>query len=83
MGRVEVEEIEEIWHGLEPPYTDLFAWLEGRSKKPEPGDVPVFRPVMLAHPIEDADLLRMDWAGASGGVEMGWYPRAARGFSAR
>ncbi len=62
MGRVEVEEIEEIWHGLEPPYVDLFAWLEGRSRKPEPGDVPVFRPVMLAHPIEDTDLLRMDWA---------------------
>ena len=62
MGRVEVKEIEEIWHGLEPPYTDLFAWLEGRGKKPEPGDVPVFRPVMLAHPIEDSDLLRMDWA---------------------
>jgi DNA ligase 1 len=62
MGRVDVDEIEEIWHGLEPPYTDLFAWAEGRSKKPEPGDVPVFRPVMLAHPIEDADLLRIDLA---------------------
>jgi DNA ligase-1 len=62
MGLMEVNEIEEIWHGLEPPYTEMFAWLEGRGAKPEPGDVPVFRPVMLAHPIEDADLLRIDWS---------------------
>jgi ATP-dependent DNA ligase len=52
---VPVEEIEEAWHGLAPPYTDLFHWLEGRAPKPDPGQRPIFRPVMLAHPIEDGD----------------------------
>ncbi len=52
---VAVEEIEEVWHGLAPPYTDLFQWLEGRAPRPDPGQRPVFRPVMLAHPIEDTD----------------------------
>ena len=53
-----IEEIEEVWHGLAPPYTDLFQWLEGNGPRPDPGLKPVFRPVMLAHPIEDED-----WAG--------------------
>ena len=62
MGGVDVNEIEELWHGLEPPYEALFSWLEGRRQKPETGEVPVFRPVMLAHPLEAADLSRLDWA---------------------
>jgi DNA ligase-1 len=52
---VSVEEIEEVWHALAPPYTDLFQWLEGHGPRPDPGQRPVFRPVMLAHPIEDED----------------------------
>ncbi|MEQ9244831.1 MAG: ATP-dependent DNA ligase, partial [Nitratireductor sp.] len=28
-GDRDVGEIEELWHGLEPPYEALFAWLEG------------------------------------------------------
>ncbi len=51
----DVNEIEELWHALEAPYTDLFAWLESRGDKPDSESKPVFRPVMLAHPIEDAD----------------------------
>jgi len=51
----DVSDIEELWHALEAPYLELFAWLEGRGPKPEPGAKPVFRPVMLAHPIEDDD----------------------------
>ena len=51
----DVSEIEELWHALEAPYVDLFAWLEGRALKPDPGLKPVFRPVMLAHPIESED----------------------------
>jgi DNA ligase-1 len=62
MGLVDVNEIEEIWHGLEPPYTDMFAWLEGKGPRPAPGDTPVFRPVMLAHPIEESDIPRLDWS---------------------
>lgn len=56
-GGKDVTEIEELWHGLEPPYTELFAWLEGRAKKPVNAAAAPFRPVMLAHPIdEDKDL---------------------------
>lgn len=50
----DVEVIEELWHGLEPPYTPLFEWLEGRSEQPTAADTPVFRPFMLAHGLEDA-----------------------------
>lgn len=55
----DVSEIEEIWHALEPPYVDLFQWLDGGAQRPDPGHKPVFRPVMLAHPIEDEDWARM------------------------
>ena len=50
-GNVEVTEIEEIWHGLSPPYESLFAWLEGKAEKPQPDISAPFRPVMLAHPL--------------------------------
>ena len=42
-GGVSVGEIEEVWHAQQPPYLDLFAWLEKRGPKPELegcGDVP-------------------------------------------
>lgn len=50
-GGVEASEVEEIWHGLEPPYLSLFAWLDGAAEKPEPDVAAPFRPVMLAHPL--------------------------------
>jgi DNA ligase-1 len=56
----DVNDIEDIWHALEAPYSDLFQWLEGRADKPDPGLRPVFRPVMLAHPIEDDDWPKLD-----------------------
>ncbi|MBL6456300.1 cisplatin damage response ATP-dependent DNA ligase [Belnapia sp. T6] len=55
-----VEEIEEIWHGVAPPYLPIFRWLEGQEEKPDPRDAPVFRPLMLAHPLEDRDLAALD-----------------------
>ena len=51
-----VDDIEEIWHGIDPPYTDLFAWLEGSAERPCLQDRAVFRPLMLANPIEQRDL---------------------------
>jgi DNA ligase-1 len=54
----EVNAIEEVWHGLDPPFTELFAWIDGKAPRPDMGARPVFRPVMLAHPIEESD-----WAG--------------------
>ncbi len=53
---IEADHIEEVWHGLAPPYLSLFAWLEGRGMRPDPADAPVFRPPMLAHPLEAPDL---------------------------
>jgi len=50
-GQVDISDIETIWHGLEPPYFSLFAWLEGKADKPEPEIKAPFRPVMLAHPL--------------------------------
>ncbi|MGC1409263.1 MAG: cisplatin damage response ATP-dependent DNA ligase [Acetobacteraceae bacterium] len=61
---VEADDVEEVWHGLAPPYLPLFAWLEGRAPRPDPAQAPVFRPPMLAHPLEAADLAGMqptDW----------------------
>jgi DNA ligase-1 len=52
--------VEEVWHGLDPPYAPLFAWLEGRGPRPDPADAPVFRPPMLAHPLEPEDIATLD-----------------------
>ena len=52
-GKVDVAEIEELWHGLSPPYLDLLAWLEGRAPKPVASALAPFRPPMLAHPLLD------------------------------
>ncbi len=59
---LEVEEVEELWHGLHPPYDSLFAWVRGAGGKPTPADTPVFRPFMLAHPLEDARVSLDDYA---------------------
>ena len=60
LGPVEVTEIEELWHGLTPPYAGLFAWLEGRAAKPETRAKALFRPVMLANPAGDGDLEKLE-----------------------
>ncbi|MCO5063950.1 MAG: cisplatin damage response ATP-dependent DNA ligase [Rhizobiaceae bacterium] len=60
MGGVDVSEIEEIWHGLTPPYVPLFDWLEGRTARPERAAAALFRPVMLAQPVGDGDLEKLD-----------------------
>ena len=59
-GAKPVSEIEELWHGLEPPYETLFAWLDGHADKPVSAAKAPFRPVMLANPVEDNDLKTMD-----------------------
>jgi DNA ligase-1 len=59
---LEVEAVEEVWHGLSPPFAELFDWAEGRTGQPSVRDVPVFRPFMLAHPLEDARVSLDDYA---------------------
>ena len=49
---LDVEAVEEVWHGLKPPFAELFDWGEGRAEQPTAKDIPVFRPFMLAHPLE-------------------------------
>lgn len=59
LGHKEAHDVELIWPGLTPPYLDLFAWLEGRADKPVNRDPAPFRPVMLAHAIEDSDFANL------------------------
>lgn len=58
-GAVDVGEIEELWHGLKPPYQSLFAWLEGKTEKPASLAAAPFRPVMLSTPLEEPDYARI------------------------
>ena len=60
LGDREAETVELVWPGLTPPYGALFAWLEGRAKKPESSDPAPFRPPMLAHALDDADLATLE-----------------------
>jgi DNA ligase-1 len=60
-----MDDIEHIWHGLAPPYLDLFAWLEGCGPAPEIHRHRVFHPMMLSHAIDEekdfANMTPSDW----------------------
>jgi DNA ligase-1 len=56
LGGKDAQDVELIWPGLAPPYTELFAWLEGRAEKPASSDPAPFRPAMLAHALDEPDL---------------------------
>src|SRR6201992_623112 len=60
LGGKDVHEIELLGPRVTPPYVDLFAWLEGRGEKPVNLDPAPFRPVMLAHAIEDTDFANLN-----------------------
>jgi len=62
LGDKDPHELELMWPGLTPPYLELFAWLEGRAEKPVNLDPTPFRPVMLAHAIEDTDFAGLEAA---------------------
>lgn len=51
-----LSEIEEVWHGLTPPYEALFAWLSGEGPRPDTGARAVFRPLMLSYAIDGKQL---------------------------
>ena len=67
LGGHEADAVEEVWHGLTPPFAGLFAWVEGKGERPETLNPAPFRPPMLSHPIEEeADLDRLDAEDFSG-----------------
>ena len=59
---LEINAVEEVWHGISPPYASIFAWAEGRGEQPTTRDVPVFRPFMLAHGLDDLRVSMDDYA---------------------
>jgi DNA ligase-1 len=54
----DVARVEELWHGLAAPYTELFAWLAG-GPEPKLDQRTAFRPMMLAHAIEAEELAEL------------------------
>ncbi|QLH69994.1 ATP-dependent DNA ligase [Rhodopseudomonas palustris] len=60
LGDKDPHDVELVWPGLQPPYRELFAWLEGRGPQPINRDPAPFRPVMLAHAIDDTDFAAMN-----------------------
>ena len=59
MGTPEVADLEEIWHGLSPPYAPLFDWIGGGAR-PESAALAPFRPVMLSTPTDLQELRALD-----------------------
>ena len=53
--------VEEVWHAFDPPYRPVFDWLTGETARPDISQTDVFRPLMLANPIDvAADLPKLD-----------------------
>ncbi|SKB72992.1 cisplatin damage response ATP-dependent DNA ligase [Sphingopyxis flava] len=59
---VSIDDVEELWHAIPPPYAPLFAWGEGKAPRPDLTDVAFFRPFMLAHPLEGESIDLSDFA---------------------
>jgi DNA ligase-1 len=57
-GDVELDAVEELWHGRQPPYPDLFLWLTGKAERPDALNL-AFRPFMLAHPLDEAEIAQL------------------------
>jgi DNA ligase-1 len=62
LGGKEADEIELVWPSLSPPYSDLFAWIEGRGPRPARVQAATFSPMMLAHAIAAEDFPNLDAA---------------------
>ena len=46
MSGKDVQDLEEIWHGIEMPYAELFAWLDGSAERPDIDHASRFHPLM-------------------------------------
>lgn len=65
---LDVDEVEEHWHGVMPPYATLFAWAASPDGSAPVADPFAFKPFMLAHPLEDGEELDL----ATFAVEWKW-----------
>jgi len=54
-----VHEIEQILSELQPPYVELFGWLEGKTPKPSTQHLPFYIPAMQALPISVEQLTEL------------------------
>ena len=52
MSGVDLQAIEEVWHGVTMPYAELFAWLDGRAPRPDIDHAARFHPLMLSTAID-------------------------------
>ena len=59
---VSVDDVEEYWHGQFAPYAPLFDWAARGAPPPTGEDLPLFRPFMLAHPLDDTIVDLRDYA---------------------
>ena len=59
---VSVDDVEEYWHGQTAPYLPLFDWAARGAPPPSGEDMPLFRPFMLAHPLEQTAVDMTDYA---------------------
>ncbi len=59
---VAIDDVEEYWHGQVPPYHALFDWAANGAPPPHAQDLPLFRPFMLAHPLEETQLDMAEYA---------------------
>jgi len=59
---VSVDDVEEYWHGQVAPYPELFAWAADGAAPPDGSMLPLFRPFMLAHPLEETVVDMADYA---------------------
>src|ERR1700685_3933576 len=71
LSGADAQDIELLWPGLAPPYLDLFAWLEARAGKTGSRDPAPFRPPLLAHALDDADLAGLKAGDFTAGGERG------------
>jgi DNA ligase-1 len=59
---VSIDDVEEYWHGQTAPYQALFDWAADGAAPPNADDLPLFRPFMLAHPLDDTVVDMADYA---------------------
>ncbi len=85
----DLAEIEKVWHGMELPYAELFAWLDGHADKPEIDHTQMFHPMMLSNPIDEykdferlaPDDYQAEWKWDGIRVQLVFNPDSQRLFS--